>query len=131
MKKQIVNPKSVPRPLKPTFSQGIKVVDVKTLVFVSGQVAVDKDGKTVGTGDAYTQAMKVLENIKLVLEDAGATFDNVVNIKVYLKDMRDFEAIHRARAHYFLKEPPSSTLVQISQLVNPDWLVEMDVIAAL
>jgi reactive intermediate/imine deaminase len=129
--KQILNPKNVPRLLKPTFSQGVKIVDPKTLVFVSGQVAVDKDGNTVGTGDAYTQAMKVLENIKLVLEDAGATFDNVVNIKVYLKDMRDFEAIHRARAHYFLKEPPSSTLVQISQLVNPDWLVEMDVIAAI
>jgi reactive intermediate/imine deaminase len=131
MIKEILNPKNVPRPLKPTFSQGVKVTDAKTLVFASGQVALDKDGNLVGKGDAYAQAMKLLENMKLVLNEAGATFDNVVQIKVYLKDMRDFEAIHKARAHYFLKEPPSSTLVQISQLVHPDMLVEMDAMAVL
>ena len=131
MIKEILNPKDVPRPLKPTFSQGVKVTDAKTLVFASGQVALDKDGNLVGKGDAYAQAMKLLENMKLVLNEAGATFDNVVQIKVYLKDMRDFEAIHKARAHYFLKEPPSSTLVQVSQLVHPDMLVEMDAIAVL
>jgi len=131
MIKEILNPKDVPRPLKPTFSQGVKVTDAKTLVFASGQVALDKDGNLVGKGDAYAQAMKLLENMKRVLNEAGATFDNVVQIKVYLKDMRDFEAIHRARAHYFLKEPPSSTLVQISQLVHPDMLVEMDAVAVL
>ena len=131
MSKQILNPEDVPRPLKPTFSQGVKFTDAKTLVFVSGQVAMDKDGNVVGKADAYAQAMKLLENMKLVLKEAGATFDNVVNLKVYLKDMRDFEAIHKARAHYFLKEPPSSTLVQISQLVHPDMLVEMDAVAAL
>lgn len=131
MIKEILNPKDAPRALKPTFSQGVKVTDAKTLAFVSGQVALDKDGNLVGKGDAYAQAMKLLENMKLVLNEAGATFDNVVQIKVYLKDMRDFEAIHRARAHYFLKEPPSSTLVQISQLVHPDMLVEMDAVAVL
>jgi len=131
MIKETLNPKDAPRALKPTFSQGVKVTDAKTLVFVSGQVALDKDGNLVGKGDAYAQAMKLLENMKLVLNEAGATFDNVVQIKVYLKDMRDFEAIHRARAHYFLKEPPSSTLVQISQLVHPDMLVEMDAVAVL
>ena len=131
MIKEILNPKDVSRPLKPTFSQGVKVTDAKTLVFASGQVALDKDGNLVGKGDAYAQAMKLLENMKRVLNEAGATFDNVVQIKVYLKDMRDFEAIHRARAHYFLKEPPSSTLVQISQLVHPDMLVEMDAVAVL
>lgn len=131
MIKKILNPKNVSKPLKPTFSQGVKLVEAKTIVFVSGQVALDKDGNLVGKGDAYAQAMKLLENMKLVLEEAGATFDNVVNIKVYLKDMGDFEAIHRARSHYFLKEPPSSTLVQISQLVHPDMLVEMDAVAAL
>lgn len=131
MIKEILNPKDVPRPLKPTFSQGVKVTDAKTLVFASGQVALDKDGNLVGKGDAYAQAMKLLENMKRVLNEAGATFDNVVQIKVYLKDMKDFEAIHKARAHYFLKEPPSSTLVQITQLVHPDMLVEMDAIAAL
>jgi reactive intermediate/imine deaminase len=131
MIKEILNPKDAPRALKPTFSQGVKVTDAKTLVFVSGQVALDKDGNLVGKGDAYAQAMKLLENMKLVLNEAGATFDNVVQIKVYLKDMRDFEAIHKARAHYFLKEPPSSTLVQISQLVHPDMLVEMDAVAVL
>lgn len=131
MIKEILNPKDVPRPLKPTFSQGVKVTDAKTLVFASGQVALDKDGNLVGKGDAYAQAMKLLENMKRVLNEAGATFDNVVQIKVYLKDMRDFEAIHRARAHYFLKEPPSSTLVQVSQLVHPDMLVEMDAVAVL
>ena len=131
MIKETLNPKDAPRALKPTFSQGVKVTDAKTLVFVSGQVALDKDGNLVGKGDAYAQAMKLLENMKLVLNEAGATFDNVVQNKVYLKDMRDFEAIHRARAHYFLKEPPSSTLVQISQLVHPDMLVEMDAVAVL
>ncbi len=129
--KKILNPKGVPRSLKPTFSQGVKLVDAKTIVFVSGQVSMDEDGNIVGKGDAYAQAMKLLENMKLILDEAGATFDNVVNIRVYLKDMRDFEAIHKARSHYFLKEPPSSTLVQITQLVHPDMLVEMDAVAVL
>jgi 2-iminobutanoate/2-iminopropanoate deaminase len=128
--KQILSAKTVSKPMKPTFSQGVKV-DAKSLVFVSGQVAFDKNGNIVGKGDAYAQTMQALENMRLVLAEAGMTFDNVVSVKVYLKDMKDFEAVHRARAHYFLKEPPSSTLVQITQLVHPDLLVEIDAVAAL
>lgn len=129
MNKEILNPDTVAKPIKPTFSQAVKV-QARNLLFISGQVAFDENGNIVGKGDIEAQTRQALENMRAILEAAGATFDDIVNVKVYLTDMKNFEGVHKVRAEYFMKEPPSSTLVQVSQLVSPDLLVEIDAIAA-
>ena len=121
---------AIARPIKPTFSQAVKV-QARTLLFISGQVAFDKSNNIVGRGDAAAQTRQSLENMRAILESVGAGFDNVVKVTVFLKDMKDFEDVHKVRAEYFNKEPPASTLVQISQLVHPDLLVEIEAIAVL
>jgi len=128
--KKLINPENIARPIKPTYSHGVKV-KAGTFLFLAGQVAFDKDGNIVGKGDAAAQTRQLLENMRSVLEEAGATFNNIVNVKVYLKDLKDFEAVHKVRLEYFSKEPPSSTLVEVKSLVHPELLVEIDAVAAL
>jgi len=129
VKIQVINPENVFKPLKPTYSNVVKVEDIKSLVFISGQVAFDKEGNIVGIGDPEAQTRQALENLKACIESVGGTIDNIVKVTFYLKDMKHFEAVHRVRAEYFKKNPPASTLVQISQLVHPELLVEVEAIA--
>jgi len=138
MHKEIINPDTVVRPfsqvelfksLKPTFSQAIKVRDAKTIVFISGQVAIDSLGNIVGKGDAAAQTRQILENIKAILEAAGGSIKDIVKVTVYLTDMEYFNDVHKIRMEYFKEDPPASTLVQVSKLVIPDLLVEIEAIA--
>jgi reactive intermediate/imine deaminase len=77
------------------------------------------------------QTRQVLENMKIVLEEAGASFDQIVKVTVYVTDMKDFKEIHGVRAQYFKGDFPASTLVQVSRLVNEDCLIEIDAVAVL
>lgn len=110
------------------FSQGI-VAPPGRLVFVAGQVALDKEGNVIGVGDPAKQTEAALENMKLVLAEAGATLDDVVRLTVFMTDMRNFPAIQESRARYFPQDPPASTTLAITALVNPNLLVEIDAIA--
>lgn len=129
MKIHVVNPRDVFKPLKPTYSNVVKVEDAKSLVFISGQVAFNKKGEIVGVGDPEAQTRQALENLKACVEAVGGTIDSIVKVTFYLKDIKHFEAVHKVRAEYFRKNPPASTLVQITQLVHPDLLVEVEAIA--
>lgn len=130
MLKKCINPGHVSKPLKPTYSQATRIA-CKELIFVSGQIAVDQDGRTVGIGDAEAQTRQVLENIKTILCSQGSRMEDILKLTVYVKDMNDFEKIHKVRQDYFQNSPPASTLVQVAGLVSPDLLVEIDAIAAL
>ena len=110
------------------FSQGIEA-PAGRMVFVAGQVALDKEGDVIGVGDPAKQTEAALENMKLVLAEAGATLDDVVRLTVFMTDMRNFPAIQEVRARYFPKDPPASTTLAITALVNPNLLVEIDAIA--
>jgi reactive intermediate/imine deaminase len=77
------------------------------------------------------QTRQILENMKIILEDAGASFDHIVKVTVYVTDLKDFKEIHNVRAQYFKKDLPASTLVQVSRLVNEDCMIEIDAIAVL
>jgi reactive intermediate/imine deaminase len=100
------------------------------MVFVSGQVAFDKDGKVVGKGDIEAQTNQVFENMKAVLEASGATIDDVVKIGVYLTDIANRPGFHRVRARFFKPDRvPASALVVIKDLINPDLLVEVEAVA--
>jgi enamine deaminase RidA (YjgF/YER057c/UK114 family) len=65
------------------------------------------------------------------VEAAGGTMDNIVKVTVYLTDMKHFEEVHEVRAEYFKESPPASTMVEVSRLVSPEWLIEIDAIAVL
>lgn len=105
------------------------VVRAGNIVFVSGCVASDEHGRTVGGDDATAQARKALDNIKACLTAAGATFADVCKVTVFLKNIADREKVNVARKEYFGAHRPASTLVEISQFVRPDILVEIEATA--
>jgi len=107
------------------------VVRAGRLVFVSGCVASDTDGRVVGGNDATAQARQVHENLKTCLAAAGATFADVCKVTVFLKNIADREKVNVARREYFGAHRPASTLVEISRLVRDDFLVEIEAIAVL
>ncbi len=107
------------------------VVKTGRLVFVSGCVATDAEGRTVGGGDAVAQARQVHENLKKCLAAAGATFADVCKVTVFLKNVADREKVNIARREYFGPHRPASTLVQIARLVRDDLVVEIEAIAVL
>jgi 2-iminobutanoate/2-iminopropanoate deaminase len=105
------------------------VVRAGNIVFVSGCVASDEHGRTVGGDDATAQARKALDNIKACLTAAGASFADVCKVTVFLKNIADREKVNVARREYFGAHRPASTLVEISQFVRPDILVEIEATA--
>ena len=113
------------------FSAGVKV-SAGQLVFVSGQVARNSQGETVGKGDITAQTRQVLENIKTVLESAGATMDDVVKVSVFVTNLEEhFAQIHEVRAQYFKKDYPASTMVEVKALANKDLLIEIEAVAVI
>ena len=107
------------------------VVRAGRLVFVSGCVASDENGKTVGGGDIVAQTRQVHENIKRCLAAAGGTFADVCKVTVFLKNVADREKVNTVRKEYFGPHRPASTLVEISRLVRDDLLIEIEATAVL
>ena len=105
------------------------VVRAGNIVFVSGCVASDEHGRTVGGDDATAQARKALDNVKACLTAAGATFADVCKVTVFLKNIADREKVNVARKEYFGAYRPASTLVEISKFVRDDILVEIEATA--
>jgi 2-iminobutanoate/2-iminopropanoate deaminase len=105
------------------------VVTVGRLVFVSGCVASDANGKVVGGSDVVAQARQVHENIKRCLTAAGATFADICKVTVYVKSMGDREKINTVRKEYFGASKPASTLIEVSRFVSSDYLLEIEAIA--
>jgi len=106
-------------------------VEASGFVYISGMLPVDANGELVGAGDVVRQSEQVLDNVAAVLTAAGASFDDVVKVGVYLRDMADREAINAVRRRYFGDARPASTLVEVSALAHPDALVEIEAIAQL
>jgi reactive intermediate/imine deaminase len=98
------------------------------LVYTSGQVAWDADGRLVGSGDPAAQTRQVLRNVQSVLEAGGATLGDVMKCNVYLADIRHFQAMNDVFAEFFASEPPARTTVQAA-LAEPEMLVEIEAIA--
>jgi 2-iminobutanoate/2-iminopropanoate deaminase len=127
MEKIILQPEEVSKPKNP-YSQGVKVKG-NSLLFISGQVPTDEKGNLVGQGDIKAQTRKVFENLKAMLKAGGATFQQVVKLTIFLKNMEDFPAFTAVRSQYLKEDFPATTLVAVDSLVNKDWLVEIEAIA--
>ena len=99
------------------------------VLHVSGCVAQDENGETVGRNSMEAQTRQVLENIRTVLAHAGATMDDVVKVTVLVTDVSEVSTIHEVRREFFNEPYPASTLVQVAQLIDPEWLIEIEAVA--
>jgi len=106
-------------------------VEAAGLLYVSGMLPVNAAGELVGGADVIRQSEQVLDNVGAVLHSAGASFDDVVRVGVYVRDMADRETINTVRRRYFGDARPASTLVEVSALAHPGALVEIDAVALL
>ena len=93
---------------------------------VTGTAAVGEDGKVVGVGDAYAQTKRCLEIIEKALGDAGASVEDVVRTRIYVTNIGHWESVGRAHGEMFGEIFPATTLVEVSALIDPDMLVEIE-----
>jgi 2-iminobutanoate/2-iminopropanoate deaminase len=128
MAKQVLRSEKLAPPVG-VFSPAIKVPARGHVIYVSGLTSRAPDGSTHAPGDVREQTRRVLDNLKLLLAEGGATLDDVVRVVVYIRNMADFPAIHEVRAQYFTNDPPASTMVEVSRLVNSDMLIEIEATA--
>lgn len=115
----------------PVYSQGVKVTRAQTLLFLSGQVAYTPDGGVACRGDFTGQARGAFEAIKALVEAQGGTMANVVKITTYVTDMRYRADLAPLRQEFLGTKAPASTLVEISGLAHPDWMIEIEAIAVI
>ena len=111
------------------YSQALAVPAKGVLVFVSGMTARRTDGTVAGVGDVEEQTRQVCENIKIALEAAGGTLADVCRVDVYLRNIGDRERVNKIRRQFFGSPPPASTMVEVSKLASPEYLVEISAIA--
>ena len=122
-----LQPANVPQPAG-DYSQGLKVKG-GTLVVISGQVAWDAQGNLVGKGDIRAQTRQVFENLKNMLASAGATFQDVVKLGIFLKNLEDFAPFREIRAQYLKRPFPPTTLLVVKSLAREEWLLEVEAMA--
>jgi len=115
---------------KPTgYTHVVEVTGPAKTIYISGQIAFDKDGKLVGPGDMNAQAEQVFKNLQAALGAAGAKFSDVVKMNSYITDMSKVQAVRDVRTKYFGELTPASTFVQVAGLVRPELLLEIEVVA--
>jgi 2-iminobutanoate/2-iminopropanoate deaminase len=110
------------------FSSGVEAPAGRT-IYVSGQVSMDAEGNVVGEGDIKLQTQTVLEHVKTVVEEAGGGMEDIVKVTVFIRDMRHYDEIHEVRRKYFEEPYPASSMVEVSALIDPRLLIEIEAVA--
>jgi reactive intermediate/imine deaminase len=113
------------------YSQGWRVDHAQSVVFIAGQIALSADGQLVGEGDFEAQCRQVFENIRTVLDEAGATFDAIVKVTVYLPDITNLPIYRTVKAEFVTGRQPASTAIEVKGLAFPGLMVEVEAIAVL
>ena len=125
MDRRIINPPTVHKPVS-HYSHAVVVGD---LVWVTGQISVDRKGNTVGKGDCLAQAHQVYHNLRDVLQGVGSGMDKIVKLNTYIVKVDDAARIRGIKAQYIKSDPPASTMVIVKALAYPDLLIEMEAVA--
>jgi enamine deaminase RidA (YjgF/YER057c/UK114 family) len=126
-----INPPELGTP--PGYSQVVEVT-ASRIIFIAGQTALDRDGSLIGKNDFAVQAEQVFRNLSFALQASGCTASNLVKLTVFLTDMDNLTSYREARNRFFASvTPPAApavTLVEVSKLYGPDFMIEIEAIAA-
>jgi enamine deaminase RidA (YjgF/YER057c/UK114 family) len=116
---------STQTPWEPIFGYS-RIVRVGPFVFVSGTTATDKSGNVIGIGNPYEQAVQIIKNIQTALQMVDASLNDVVRTRIYTTNINNWEKIGQAHLEFFKEIRPTCTLVEVSSLISPEILVEME-----
>lgn len=129
-KPRFLNPDTLSIP--PGYTHVVDMAGPARIIYIAGQLALDREGKMVGGGEFRAQAVQVFENLKCALAAVGASFDDVVKTNTYVLDMSHRPIFRKVRDMYVNKAtPPASTLVGVTALAYPEALIEIEAIALL
>ena len=121
--------KSENLPPSPGYSQAVEIRRGH-IIYVAGQVALDRSGKVVGEGDMRAQAQQTFENLKAALEASGAKFENVVKLNYYVSDIAQLSVVREVRDKFInAVNPPASTAVEVKRLFREPFLIEVEAVA--
>jgi enamine deaminase RidA (YjgF/YER057c/UK114 family) len=130
--KQFLSPKTL---IAPAGYSHVAKVNRGTVVYLAGQVSADASGNLIGEGNFEAQAEQVFGNLKIAVEAAGGTMADIVKLNIYLVAEVEQDQVPKLRAirdrHVNVEKPPASTLVVVSRLARPGWLIEIEAVAAL
>ena len=130
--KEFISPKTL---IPPAGYSHIAKVNRGTIVYLAGQVSSDASGRLIGEGNFEAQVEQVFRNLKIAVEAAGGTMANIVKLNIYLVAAVDQAEVPKLRAirnrYVNVENPPASTLVVVSRLARPGWLIEIEAVAAL